>query len=375
MIILEAKLKSETENAKLALQESQFRLEYLSDQSKRSELVGRQLAKEMSDLKTSNLLAAEKNLQLSKTKELRELVEEQLNATLHSSRLEALTAAENALLLTGKTKQVKLIQEANELQEASNKLTELQNAVTKAGVSDKTLRMTTTADIGIEKANSILGTRTAGMKATVEPNADNMLAYANSLEQTNKLLGNGSRVMDRFRTKMAEINVEAENLSADLVDIGIDNARSGLKQMFDDIGSGAKSAKEAWNDFGLGLAKTLLDRMTQNNIDKIVKNLTFAFTGEEGKSDAEKIASETSNLVGVNNKIISSNQDLISAINGQTEALKKQIDSETPVNKPKTDLIPKNTAGGNAPLEAAQKKASEIDAAEKKAMLNQRRRL
>ena len=371
LIILESKLKSETENAKLALQESQFRLKYLSDQSKRSELVGLQLAKEMTDLKTSNLLAAEKNQQLSSGKKLSELVGEQLNATLHSSRLEALTAAENALLLTGKTKQVKLIQEANELQEASNKLTELQNAVTKAGVSDKTLRMTTTADIGIEKANSILGTRTAGMKATVEPNADNMLAYANSLEQTNKLLGNGSRVMDRFRTKMAEINVEAENLSADLVDIGIDNARSGLKQMFDDIGSGAKSAKEAWNDFGLGLAKQLLDRMTQNNIDKIVKNLTFAFTGEEGKSDAEKIASETSNLVGVNNKIISSNQDLISAINGQTEALKKQIDSETPVNKPKTDLIPKNTAGGNAPLEAAMKKVSEIKAAEKKAMLEQ----
>ena len=358
LIILESKLKSETENAKLALQESQFRLKYLSDQSKRSELVGLQLAKEMTDLKTSNLLAAEKNQQLSSGKKLSELVGEQLNATLHSSRLEALTAAENALLLTGKTKQVKLIQEANELQEASNKLTELQNAVTKAGVSDKTLRMTTTADIGIEKANSILGTRTAGMKATVEPNADNMLAYANSLEQTNKLLGNGSRVMDRFRTKMAEINVEAENLSADLVDIGIDNARSGLKQMFDDIGSGAKSAKEAWNDFGLGLAKQLLDRMTQNNIDKIVKNLTFAFTGEEGKSDAEKIASETSNLVGVNNKIISSNQDLISAINGQTEALKKQIDSETPVNKPKTDLIPKNTAGGNAPLEAARATAA-----------------
>ena len=346
----------------------------MSDQSKRSELVGLQLAKEMTDLKTSNLLAAEKNQQLSSGKKLSELVGEQLNATLHSSRLEALTAAENALLLTGKTKQVKLIQEANELQEASNKLTELQNAVTKAGVSDKTLRMTTTADIGIEKANSILGTRTAGMKATVEPNADNMLAYANSLEQTNKLLGNGSRVMDRFRTKMAEINVEAENLSADLVDIGIDNARSGLKQMFDDIGSGAKSAKEAWNDFGLGLAKQLLDRMTQNNIDKIVKNLTFAFTGEEGKSDAEKIASETSNLVGVNNKIISSNQDLISAINGQTEALKKQIDSETPVNKPKTDLIPKNTAGGNAPLEAAMKKVSEIKAAEKKGHVRTGRR-
>ena len=111
LIILEAKLKSETHNAVLALQESKFRLDYLKDQSNRSELVTRQLAKERADLQTSNLLAAEKNVQLSKTGELRKLVEEQLNATLHSSRLEALTAAENALLLTGKTKQVKLIQE------------------------------------------------------------------------------------------------------------------------------------------------------------------------------------------------------------------------------------------------------------------------
>jgi len=342
LIILEAKLKSETENAKLALQESNFRLEYLSDQSKRSELVKRQLAKEMSDLQTSNLLAAEKNLQLSKTGELRQLVEEQLNATLHSSRLEALTAAENALLLTGKTKQVKLIQEANELQEASNKLTELQNAVTKAGVSDKTLRMTTTADIGIEKANSILGTRTAGMKATVEPNADNMLAYANSLEQTNKLLGNGSRAIDRFRARMAEMNVEAENLGADLVNIGIDNARSGLTQMFKDIGSGAKSASEAWADFGLGLANELLDRLMQNNVDKIIKNLTFAFTGESGESDAIKIAKETAHLVGINEGIISSNKDLTSAVRSASEALRNKIQLSRSPDEQVDDFIAPN---------------------------------
>ena len=66
LIILESKLKSETENAKLALQESQFRLEYLSDQSKRSKLVELQLAKERADLQTSNLLAAEKESSIIK---------------------------------------------------------------------------------------------------------------------------------------------------------------------------------------------------------------------------------------------------------------------------------------------------------------------
>ena len=362
LIILESKLKSETENAKLALQESQFRLKYLSDQSKRSELVGLQLAKEMADLQTSNLLAAEKNQQLSSGKKLSELVGEQLNATLHSSRLEALTAAENALLLTGKTKQVKLIQEANELQEASNKLTELQNAVTKAGVSDKNLRMTTTADIGIEKANSILETRTAGMKATVEPNADNMLAYANSLEQTNKLLGNGSRAIDRFRARMAEMNVEAENLGADLVNIGIDNARSGLTQMFKDIGSGAKSASEAWADFGLGLANELLDRLMQNNVDKIIKNLTFAFTGESGESDAIKIAKETAHLVGINEGIISSNKDLTSAVRAASEALKNKIQLSQSPDEQFNDVIAPNTGKTPDTLTNVQENAAKIQA-------------
>lgn len=362
LIILESKLKSETENAKLALQESQFRLKYLSDQSKRSELVGLQLAKEMADLQTSNLLAAEKNQQLSSGKKLSELVEEQLNATLHSSRLEALTAAENALLLTGKTKQVKLIQEANELQEASNKLTELQNAVTKAGVSDKTLRMTTTADIGIEKANSILETRTAGMKATVEPNAENMLAYANSLERSNKLVDNASTVIDRFRVKMAEMNVEAENLGADLVNIGIDNARSGLTQMFKDIGSGAKSASEAWADFGLGLANVLLDRLMQNNVDKIIKNLTFAFTGESGESDASKIAKETAHLVGINEGIISSNKDLTSAVRDASEALRNKIQLSQSPDEQVNDVISLNTGKTPDTLTNVQENAAKIQA-------------
>ena len=344
LIILEAKLKSETENAKLALRESEFRFEYLSDQSKRSELVRLQLAKEMSDLKTSNLLAEEKNVQLSSGKKLSELVGEQLKAALHSSRLEALTAAENALLLTGKTKQVKLIQEANELQEASNKLTELQNAVTKAGVSDRSLRIMTTADIGIEKANSILGTRTAGMRASVDPSPENMLAYANSLEQSNKLHGIGSRSLDRLRSKMAELNVSAENLGADLVDIGIDNARSGLKQMFKDIGVGAKTAREAFTDFGLSLADSLLDRMMDHNIDQIIKNLTYAFTGEDGTSSDSKMKIDMSGFGQALDRLDNPITTLASEIGKLSQALRDQILKEKKVNSPHGDKV-LNSAG------------------------------
>jgi TP901 family phage tail tape measure protein len=339
-IILEAKNKSEILNAERAAQESQSRLEFLSGQKSRSELVKQQLAKEIADLRSGNLLAAEKNKQLSEGKALTELVGEQREQALHSARLEALIAAENAILLTEKGKQAKLIQQANELQEASNKLTEFQNAITKAKVDKRALAVTAGADIGIEKANAIASTRTAGMRAQIDPSAENMAAYAASLEETNKLLGNGSRAMDRLRSKMAELNVGAENLGADLVDIGIDNARSGLKQLFKDIGSGSKSASEAWSDFGLGLADQLLDRMMDANIDKILKDLTFAFTGEEGKSDEAKMTDEMRHFGGVLEKLNTPLGDLTSEVRALKEVMQNQISKEEGVNTPPDAKIP-----------------------------------
>lgn len=339
-IILEAKNKSEILSAETAAQESQSRLEFLSSQKSRSELVKQQLGKEISDLRSGNLLAAEKNRQLSEGKALTELVGEQREQALHSARLEALIAAENAILLTEKGKQAKLIQQANELQEASNKLTEFQNAITKAKVDKRALAITAGADIGIEKANAIASTRTAGMRAQIDPSAENMAAYAASLEETNKLLGNGSRAMNRLRSKMAELNVGAENLGADLVDIGIDNARSGLKQLFKDIGSGSKSASEAWSDFGLGLADQLLDRMTDANIDKILKDLTFAFTGEDGKSDEAKMTDEMRHFGGALEKLNTPLGNLTSEVRLLREAMQNQISREAVVNKPPLDFIP-----------------------------------
>ena len=372
-IILEAKNKSEILSAERAAQESQSRLEFLSSQKNRSELVKHQLAKEISDLRSGNLLAAEKNKQLSEGKALTELVGEQREQALHSARLEALIAAENAILLTEKGKQAKLIQQANELQEASNKLTEFQNAITKAKVDKRALAVTAGADIGIEKANAIASTRTAGMRAQINPSAENMAAYAASLEETNKLLGNGSRAMDRLRSKMAELNVGAENLGADLVDIGIDNARSGLKQLFKDIGSGSKSASEAWSDFGLGLADQLLDRMMDANIDKILKDLTFAFTGEDGKSDEAKMTDEMRHFGGALEKLNTPLGDLTSEVRALKEVMQNQISKEEGINTTPDPKIPDGStlkpgqSAGGAYVEVLNA-AQEIRVAHEKAM-------
>ena len=171
------------------------------------------------------------------------------------------------------------------------------------------------------------------MRASITGNPEDALAFAQSLKETNKLLGNGTRAFDQLRIKMAELNVSAANLGSDLVDIGIDGARTGLKQLFKDIGSGAKSAKEAWSDFSLGLAEQLLDRVMEDNIDKIIKDLTYAFTGEDGSSDAEKIAGSNSHLIESNKFLEAALQDL----GGHTKDLQQELQKGIRLNAPAMD--------------------------------------
>ena len=114
-------------------------------------------------------------------------------------------------------------------------------------------------------------------------------ALAEAMTAVNLEFQNGSRAADTLRERMAEMSVNAANLGADLVNIGFDNAKSGLKDLFKSIGSGAKSASEAWSDFGLGLAESLLDRIMEHNIDKIMSNLSFAFTGQDLLKDSNML--------------------------------------------------------------------------------------
>jgi hypothetical protein len=123
---------------------------------------------------------------------------------------------------------------------------------------------------------------TAQQTGTPESMAD----VAEKMSALNRETNTGGRAMDALGERLAEAQVNAANLGADLVNIGFDQAKSGLKQLFKDIGSGAKSASEAWESFGLNIADSLLDRIMEHNIDKMMSNLSVAFTGQDIMADA-----------------------------------------------------------------------------------------
>lgn len=122
------------------------------------------------------------------------------------------------------------------------------------------------------------------------------LALAQAMTALNKEFGNNTRGADMLREKLAELSERSANLSADLVNIGFDQTRSGLKDLFKSIGSGAKSASEAWSDFGLSMADTLLDRIMEHNIDKMISNLSTAFFGQDLLKDSNLLLRD-SNLI------------------------------------------------------------------------------
>ena len=242
--IIKNKVETEFINADLAKDESNEKLRQLSDQKVRSKFVGDQLQKELTDLKISNMLAKEKLNQLLSTEAMVEHINLQVDIQSTSTSQASLIAAKQALILTGTSKQAELIKEANDLQEMSNQFTEASNALRKAQMSDGNLKAGVKSAMVSEKANSFFNLRQAGQKAIIDPNPQNVLEYAQALKSTNELFRNGSQAMDTLRVKMAEINVAADNLSSDLVGIGVDSAKSGIKQMFKDIASGAKALEK-----------------------------------------------------------------------------------------------------------------------------------
>ena len=147
------------------------------------------------------------------------------------------------------------------------------NELVAAQIQQSRLQATTDLATSIE---------TAEQRGTPE----SMLDVAEKMSALNREMDTGSRAMDALRERLAEAQVNAANLGADLVNIGFDQAKSGLKQLFKDIGSGAKSASEAWESFGLNVADSLLDRIMEHNIDKMMSNLSVAFTGQDIMADA-----------------------------------------------------------------------------------------
>ena len=275
--------------------------------------------------KTNKILAARENAirlsMLSSYEELNNQASLELEEEITSAQTSALIASEKAIILSQMGEQGKLLAKANELQESSNKLLELENAIRKAGVSKSQLALNSATSIATEQSSSILATREAAMKSLLTGSPEDALAFAQSLEETNKQINNGSRAIDRLRSRMAEMNVSAANLGADLVDIGIDETKSGIKQLFDDIGSGSKTAEEAWEGFGLNLAKKLLDRFTEANIDRMISNLTYAFTGVGSNSEADKIAGSNNHLVQHLSKL----SEVLAASRTQTVGLQDEF--------------------------------------------------
>ena len=143
------------------------------------------------------------------------------------------------------------------------------------------------------KLQSVENLATSIAAAEQKGTPESMLDVAQRMAEVNKEMGNGARAMDALRERLAEAQVNAANLGADLVNIGFDEAKSGLKQLFKDIGSGAKSASEAWESFGLNMAGTLLDRVMEANIDSMLSNLSVAFTGQDLLKDSNLLLKDS----------------------------------------------------------------------------------
>ena len=325
-VIQEAKLRSEVITAGLSANEAELRHEFLSVLGHRVDLVGAQIREEMSGLRTAEMLNRDKLKMKIVSGDLEEAAELELREQETSLSTEALKNAHLAANLSHLKESGSLTYMSNRLMEKSNKLIEAQNASRQAVLSRGDLAFNAKANSITERSGAIGETRGAAMRALM-PNAspEDLLAFANSLEETNKQLDNGSRALDRLRSKMAEIEVSAANLGADLVELGFDGVRTGFKQLLEDIGSGAKSTGDAWRDFGLGLAKTLLDRITEHNIDRIVKDLTYAFTGVDPMSEAEKIASSNNHLVTANDRLIAALKSLEDEVARDKEVLKDKV--------------------------------------------------
>lgn len=380
-----AKIQSEILGAKLTAEDADFRNKFLSYNANRESLIQAQINEETTTLETTARNNLTKLKLLAGSEQLKKQIDLQIQEEVTSAQSSALINSEKALILSAMGKQGLLLQKANELQESSNKLTELQNAIRKAAVSKEELALSVGTDLAIEKAGAIRGTREAGMRATMTGSPEDALAFAQSLKETNKLLGEGSRAFDTLRVKIAEMDVAAENLGGDLVEIGLNQTRSGMKQLFKDIGSGAKSAKEAWKDFGLGLADVLLDRMMEHNIDQIIKNLTFAFTGENALSEAEKIAGSNNSLITENQKLVNSLDALAVQVEAQKRALENDIAnrsdiasragaSDYRISDPNFDTSRANKISAAA-MEEQAKKSAEILAAKEKEKLNKQKQL
>ena len=261
------------------------------------------------------------NSELKQLKYDKELEDAKFEYALHSGKLaetSGLTAEQETLALEREAMSLKLKEDklknekelisrqtrAQNLLDVQNKLIEMRNAQISASVDQGHLSAMVDADMQIERAGQRGGLRRSATRGIMSGRPEDILAFTEGLKEYNDTVGAGTKAIDQLRIRMAEMSVSASNLGSDLVDIGIDGARSGMVELFKSIGSGAKSASEAWEDFSLGVAESLLDRIMQNNVDKIINDLTYAFTGIDPVEEANRFLAQNSDAVTLNTAAI-----------------------------------------------------------------------
>ena len=261
------------------------------------------------------------NSELKQLKYDKELEDAKFEYALHSGKLaetSGLTAEQETLALEREAMSLKLKEDqlknekelisrqtrAQNLLDVQNKLIEMRNAQISASVDQAHLSAMVDADMQIERAGQRGELRRSATRGIMSGRPEDILAFTEGLKEYNDTVGAGTKAIDQLRIRMAEMSVSASNLGSDLVDIGIDGARSGMVELFKSIGSGAKSASEAWEDFSLGVAESLLDRIMQNNVDKIINDLTYAFTGIDPVEEANRFLAQNSDAVTLNTAAI-----------------------------------------------------------------------
>jgi TP901 family phage tail tape measure protein len=275
---------------------AQIRREIMDKMGYRSIIADQQIEQELSELKDGNKLEKEKLQRLIITGKINEIVSEQVEQEILSTEKSSLINAKKELLLSLNDQMAERMRAAVSLEETGNKLKALRNAKEQALMDQPTMDLMVAADVQTEKFQSLGAVRQSATRATLTDDPDDILAFAEAYKAYNKEIGNNSEIVDALKVKMAEMNAQASNLKSDLVNLGIDSARSGLKGAFKDIATGAKDIGEAFADVGLGIADTIMDRMMDANIDNIIKDLTFAFTGESAKSDAQMVVDANTEL-------------------------------------------------------------------------------
>ncbi|MBT7437953.1 MAG: hypothetical protein HN786_04955, partial [Cellvibrionales bacterium] len=275
---------------------AQIRREVMDKMGYRSILADQQNEQELSELKEGNKLEKLKLQRAILTGKINEIVSEQVEQEILSAEKSSLINGKKELLLSLNDQMAERMRAAVSLEEVGNKLKALRNAKEQALMDQPTMDLMARSDIQTEKFQSLGEVRQSATRATLTDDPNDILAFAEAYKAYNKEIGNNSEIVDALKVKMAEMNAQASNLKSDLVNLGIDSARSGLKGAFKDIATGAKDIGEAFADVGLGIADSIMDRMMDANIDNIIKDLTFAFTGESAKSDAQMVVDSNTEL-------------------------------------------------------------------------------